>query len=130
MIRRAPWITEATARKVTRDPRVPLARSFLSGRPYIMGIPPAPPPPNRMIVRDGQSLMACPVRRCDFASPSGLLVTRHIQRQHLSRNEPGSTPFYRPFGGMPLTDTQAYRQRLQAYTVANKKALLKPRQVA
>ncbi len=75
-------------------------------------------------------MMGCPVRGCDFASVSGLLVTRHLQRQHLSRNEPGSASYYRPFGGAPLTDVAEYRQKLRARTASNYQSRLRGRRVA
>lgn len=62
----------------------------------------------RATQRDGQWMARCPDPACDYANASGIQVHKHVQRVHLSKNEPGSAPWWK---GGAVTDVLGRMER-------------------
>jgi hypothetical protein len=91
----------------------------------------------RFIVEDGQKKICCelyPV--CDFITTSGIEYTKHVQRKHISRNEPGGDNWH-PWrsGNMPISDVAGTRDNLSKLgnvrpRLSVKQALARARKIA
>lgn len=70
-----------------------------------------------IIKRNNQQQIRChyyPL--CDYSNASGIEITKHVQRVHVSRNENAGMRWYPDWvkGRMPITDVGGIREKLES----------------